>query len=221
MRLFSALFASEKRGRQGSGLAESALDRAAPLLSPPKALSVTAAAVVLATAASTTISLIMHPNTEGVFGACLAGIMIWIAAIDAWRFRIPNTAVLLAVALGLLHAGLGEFGSLGNVGLGLVRGAILALMFASLRSGYQLMRGREGLGFGDVKLAAAAGIWLDWDTAAITIALASLSGLLFYAGHQHFAGRALLATSRVPFGLFFAPAIWVGWLSETIWLTVF
>jgi leader peptidase (prepilin peptidase) / N-methyltransferase len=213
---FKVLFASERRGQQGPEFRERALDRSAPPFKPLRGFSVTAVAVALAVAGGIGASLLMHPNTEGVFGACLGTIMIWIAAVDARRFRIPNRAVLLAVALGLLHAGVGEFGGLVNIAIGLARGALLALMFAALRSGYKLVRGREGLGFGDVKLAAAAGIWLDWDTAAISIALASLSGLLFYACHQYRAGQALLATSRVPFGLFFAPAIWVGWLFESM-----
>lgn len=180
-----------------------------------------AVAIALLAAASIAASLVMHPNTEGVFGAGLTAIMIWIAAVDARRFRIPNTAVVLAAVLGLVHAGVGELGSPENMAIALTRGAVLALMFAALRSGYKLIRRREGLGFGDVKLAAAAGIWLDWDSAAITIALASLAGLLFYACHQYFAGRSLLATSRVPFGLFFAPAIWMGWLFEATWLIMF
>jgi leader peptidase (prepilin peptidase)/N-methyltransferase len=218
---FKVLFASEKRRQLVSELRERALGRSAPLLSPFRADFVKYPGAALAVATSMGASLIIHPNTEGVFGACLGSIMIWIAAVDARRFRIPNRAVLLAIALGLLHAGVGELGGLANIAIGLARGAILVLMFAVLRSGYRLVRGREGLGFGDVKLAAAAGIWLDWDTAAISIALASLSGLLFYACHQYLAGRALSATSRVPFGLFFAPAIWLGWLFESMWLGLF
>jgi leader peptidase (prepilin peptidase)/N-methyltransferase len=186
-----------------------------------KATTASAVAIALLAAASIAASLIQYPNSAGVFGAALAVIMIWIATVDARRFRIPNTAVLLAAALGLLHAGTGEFGSLPNMALALARGVILALMFAALRGAYKLIRGREGLGFGDVKLAAAAGIWLGFDTVAITIALASLSGLLFYGCHQYLAGRALLATNRVPFGLFFAPAIWLGWLFESRWFGAF
>jgi leader peptidase (prepilin peptidase) / N-methyltransferase len=198
-----------------------ALQHFAALLNPFGVSTAPAVVIALLAAASIAESLILYPNTAGVFGAALAVIMIWIAAVDARRFRIPNTAVLLAAALGLLHAGAGEFGSLPNMAIALARGAILALMFAALRGAYKLIRGREGLGFGDVKLAAAAGIWLDFDTAAITIALASLSGLLFYGCHQYLAGRALLATNRVPFGLFFAPAIWLGWLFESRWLGTF
>src|SRR5215213_8108102 len=101
--------------------------------------------VIPATAAATAASLILQPNVEGVFGAGLAGIMVWIAAVDARRFRIPNTAVLMAAILGLLHAGFGELGSAMNTALALGRGVVLALMFTALRSGYKLLRGRHGL----------------------------------------------------------------------------
>jgi leader peptidase (prepilin peptidase)/N-methyltransferase len=180
-------------------------------------VSNTAAVAIVSAAACMTVSLAIHPDLEGVFGACLAATMIWIAGTDAQRFRIPNSAVLLAAVAGLLHAAIGAFGDIENVTLSLVRGLILAAMFAALRTGYRLLRKREGMGFGDVKLAFAAGIWLDWDTAAVAIALASLSGLTFYACHQYLTGRRLLAISRVPFGLFFAPAIWIGWVFDFTW----
>jgi leader peptidase (prepilin peptidase)/N-methyltransferase len=142
--------------------------------------------------------------------------MVWAAATDARRFRISNSAVLLALGLGLLHTAIDEFGSLVlDVSLAMVRGATVALMFAALRSGYRALRGREGLGLGDVKLAIVAGVWLDWETLAIAIALASLSGLVFYGCYQVLTGGALRAVSRIPFGLYFAPAIWLGWLIES------
>jgi leader peptidase (prepilin peptidase)/N-methyltransferase len=53
-----------------------------------------------------------------------------------------------------------------------------------------------------VACLGAAGLAIDF---AILSALAAvLAGMLL--------GRSFTATTRVPFGLFFAPAIWIAWL---------
>src|SRR3954462_8070165 len=96
-----------KREPEGSSRSGRLLDRSVPLL---RAIGVswpTATKVFLAGGAGIAASLSIHPNREGVFGACLAAIAIWIAVVDAQRFRIPNSAVLLGAFLGLVQAGLG------------------------------------------------------------------------------------------------------------------
>jgi leader peptidase (prepilin peptidase)/N-methyltransferase len=76
------------------------------------------------------------------------------------------------------------------------------------------VRGREGIGLGDVKLAGAAGVWLAWTTIPVAIEIAALAALAVYVGRQFAGGRVMSATARMPFGLFLAPAIWIGWLLE-------
>jgi leader peptidase (prepilin peptidase)/N-methyltransferase len=66
-----------------------------------------------------------------------------------------------------------------------------------------------------------AGAWLDWLTMAIAVELAAVAGLVTYLVRRHWLGRQLHMTSRLPFGLFFAPAIWVGWLLETTMVLAF
>jgi leader peptidase (prepilin peptidase)/N-methyltransferase len=51
----------------------------------------------------------------------------------------------------------------------------------------------------------------------VAIEIAALAALGVYFLRQKARGRALRANSRLPFGLFFAPAIWLGWLFDTIW----
>ena len=158
-------------------------------------------------------SLVVAPGLEGVLGAALALLMLAIAAIDGRRFIIPNQLSLATLSLGLLHATLQEPHDVPAALSGaMLRAAVLALMFLALREIYLRLRGREGLGFGDVKLAGAGGAWLGWSMMPIAVEIAALGALAYY-GLRHAAGiQAIRATSRIPFGLFLAPAIWLAWL---------
>jgi len=78
------------------------------------------------------------------------------------------------------------------------------------------LRGREGIGLGDVKLAGVAGAWLDWPTIPLAIELVALVGLAVYLAIKITSGQPMRSTYRLPFGLFLAPAIWAGWVFETM-----
>jgi len=176
----------------------------------------TIAGAVFATVA---ISMVVAPNLRGVMGALLAVVALAIAVIDARHFIIPNELSAAGFALALVNAGIAnpDF-ALAAIAAALLRGAVLALVFLSVRVAYRWLRQREGIGLGDVKLAAVAGAWLDWITMPIAIELAAVAALATYCSRQYFLGRSLQRTSRLPFGLFFAPAIWLGWLIETTML---
>lgn len=173
----------------------------------------------LAAAAGVAAGLATQDGAGGAFGAALAVVMVAIAAIDARRFLIPDALNAIGVGLGLANAALtaapGEI--LSDLALAGLRGAVTALAFLALREAYFRLRGREGLGLGDVKLAAVAGVWLDWTTIPLAIDMAALAALVAIGLRGVVTGRAMRATGRLPFGLFFAPAIFIGWLGER-WL---
>jgi leader peptidase (prepilin peptidase)/N-methyltransferase len=66
------------------------------------------------------------------------------------------------------------------------------------------------MGLGDVKLAAVAGVWLDsGDLPAVDIAaLSALASALV----GRLRGSEWSLAAKLPFGAFFAPAIWICWL---------
>jgi leader peptidase (prepilin peptidase)/N-methyltransferase len=97
-----------------------------------------------------------------------------------------------------------------------LRAAAIAVPFLALMIGYRRWRGRDGLGLGDIKLAAVAGAWLGWATIFAVIELAALSALGAYLANGYLRKRPLKATEFLPFGLFLAPAIWIGWLIEAL-----
>ena len=166
-----------------------------------------------------TASLVAIPGGRGLLGGGLALVMIAIARIDARELIIPNTLVLAALALGLCNAGLtSPAGMLDGLLFAIVRGAAFAFLFFALQVGYRKLRRREGLGSGDVKLAMAGGAWLDWVMIPVVIEIAAAAALTIYL-LSYLAGQRdepLRLTSRLPFGLFLAPAIWLGWLLQSV-----
>jgi leader peptidase (prepilin peptidase) / N-methyltransferase len=159
-------------------------------------------------------SILIAPGLPGVLGAGLAILMIAIAVSDARHFIIPDPLVLAALGLGLLQAALVPSENLlAAMADSVLRGLTLALAFWSLRKAYKWFRGRDGIGFGDVKLAAVAGVWLDWAAITCAVEIAALTALAAIA-ILAMRGIAITRKTRVPFGCFFAPAIWLAWLVD-------
>ena len=162
-------------------------------------------------------SLIAAPGLDGLLGAFLAALMLAIATIDSDRYIIPNELTAAALALALLRAGaVGPDAGWDAMTWAVFRAASVVLPLLALMAGYRRWRGRDGLGLGDIKLAAVAGAWLGFVTIFAVIELAALSALSAYAVNAYWRKRPLKATAFLPFGLFLAPAIWLGWLAETM-----
>jgi leader peptidase (prepilin peptidase)/N-methyltransferase len=168
-------------------------------------------------AAASAASLYAAPNVAGLFGALLAFLMAMVAWHDARAYVIPDRYSAAAFALAFAAIAFIESGDLlWSAAMALARAAILALCFFTLRALYHRFRGRHGLGLGDVKLAAVAGAWLDWTMLPVAIEMAALAALATVLTNQVITGQRFKLTARLPFGLFLAPAIWIGWLLQTI-----
>ena len=176
------------------------------------------ASLVCATAAA---SFAAAPGGANLFGAALAVLMAAIAIVDAHRFIIPDRLSLAAFLLGLAAAAQRDLEDMpASIAMAAIRGVVLALVFLALREIYRRLRQRQGIGLGDVKLAAVAGVWLDWPLIPVAIEIAALAALAIYGMRQLVRGHPLRGTARLPFGLFFAPAIWLCWLLEAMFFEV-
>jgi leader peptidase (prepilin peptidase) / N-methyltransferase len=146
--------------------------------------------------------------------AIVLGIVVtMIALIDYAHEIIPDRLSYTLLALGVLANGIvidQGFGFeweylagalLGGGGLWLVR------------TGYFVLRGVEGLGLGDVKLAAACGAWVGVQGLPAVFLLAAVAGLVWVVATSHQVGISLRSTDRVPFGAFLAPALWAVWMT--------
>ena len=157
------------------------------------------------------ISFAVAPGMSGVMGAALAVISLAIAGVDYRQMIIPDELNASAFVVGLVAAGLKSSTAPFDAILeAVVRAAAMFAVFFVFRGLYRRLRGVEGMGLGDVKLAAAAGAWLDWPQLPIAVDIAALSALAaaFFA---RLGGREVTFTARVPFGLFFAPSILILW----------
>jgi leader peptidase (prepilin peptidase) / N-methyltransferase len=157
-------------------------------------------------------SLAAASGWSGAAGAILAGLMLAIAVIDHRRMIIPDELSALAFIAGLIAAAVGTEAVPAIAILhAVVRGCLMFALFFGFRAGFRALRGLEGMGLGDVKLAAVAGVWLDWAFLPIAVEIAALSALAA-ALYARLRGDGFDPSARLPFGAFFAPAIWVCWL---------
>src|SRR5262245_57088058 len=182
------------------------------------------ASAVIGLAAFTAIyvSLASAPGAIGILVAALGLVMLVIAVIDWRSFIIPDWLNALGLSLAVVYATAQEPESmLYAVVTAMLRGLVLALILLVLRYGYARLRGRQGLGLGDVKLAFVAGAWLDWIMIPLAIEFAAFAALSTYLLRQIISRQSISPTSRMPFGLFFAPAIWLCLVLELRWLELF
>jgi leader peptidase (prepilin peptidase)/N-methyltransferase len=155
------------------------------------------------------------PPMAAVLGGYLLFTMLLVMLIDCRHFIIPDVLSLPAIPPGLLAAASafpGEWREI--VGNHLFAAALAAGAFWAIRWGYKQMRGIEGLGLGDVKLAAAAGAWLGMELLPLACLLATGAALTAVLVGAFFNRPTL--QSRVPFGSFIAPSIVIIWIFRIV-----
>ncbi|HEY6256124.1 MAG TPA: A24 family peptidase [Xanthobacteraceae bacterium] len=139
----------------------------------------------------------------------LGALMIAGAEVDARTFLLPDTVTIGALATGIAAAAaLDPFDPGWSAGAAALRAAGAAAVLLSVRWGYARLRHREGLGIGDVKLAAGIGAWLPLDAIPVCFALAASAALILVLV-AHVRGRPLEAATKLPFGAFLCPALWL------------
>lgn len=118
------------------------------------------------------------------FGATLAAVaaafFVWftiaLAFIDQQTGYLPDDLTLPLVWIGLLLNLGGALVPLSDAVIGAAAGY---LFLWSVNAGFKLLRGMDGMGYGDFKLYAAVGAFLGWKFLPLVILLSSLVGLVF------------------------------------------
>ena len=147
---------------------------------------------------------------EALAGALFGWLLLALALCDARHLWLPDR---LTGALALGGLAVGVAGIAPPLADRLIGGAAAFAAFAMIRHGYRLLRHREGMGGGDVKLFAAIGLWLGWRMLPLVLLGAALAGLLWCIVELA-RRRPLGAGSSVPFGMFLALAAWAAWIAN-------
>lgn len=178
---------------------------------------------VAAALAGAVVSFVLLPWPAAAFAAMLAALAVYVAAVDLDRFIIPDAAnvAIFAAGLALVVTEGWRAGPLTDLEYALLRTLVAGGFMWTLRFVYARATGIEGLGLGDVKLAAAGAPFLAWDTLPLALALAAIACALALSGRALVRGEAIDRSRELPFGAFLAPAIWVVFVLDRLgWFLV-
>jgi leader peptidase (prepilin peptidase) / N-methyltransferase len=176
---------------------------AAPI--PCELLGIEAIALGLAVA----IQLLLSAD-QRIVGTLLTWLLLTLSWYDYRYGRLPDVLTVSLGASGILVALL-KSPVLASYLLG---GASGLLVSATIAYAYKLLRGRDGLGGGDIKLLGAIGAWVGWQELSLLLLLAASSAVAFCVVR----GR-IAATASVPFGPFIAAAGWAVWVCSPTGVT--
>jgi leader peptidase (prepilin peptidase)/N-methyltransferase len=105
------------------------------------------------------------------FGLCAA--LLAMSAIDIDTHLLPDSMTLPLLWAGIIVNFNGMFVSLHDAVLGAIFGYLVLWVLYWL---FRLVRGVEGMGYGDFKLLAALGAWLGWAALPQIVLIAAVTG---------------------------------------------
>ena len=176
--------------------------------------------VELMTAALTVVAILRFGATPaGIAASVFLWMLVALTFIDFDTQLLPDSLTLPLLWAGLFANVVGAVPSvtLRDAVIGAIAGYLLLWL---VYWAFKLIRGKEGMGYGDFKLLAALGAWLGWKLLPLVILLSSVVGaaigiaLIVFKGRHH--------SVPLPFGpylavagaiaLFFGPALMRLWL---------
>ena len=137
--------------------------------------------------------------TVGLY-CVLFSMLLTLSVIDWRTFTIPNGINLVILILGIVRL-VTDLGSWSHYVIGMFSVSFVFLLL-------HLLTGGNGLGMGDVKLVAAAGLLLGWSSMLLAVLIGSLSGAIIHSVRMH---RG--AGKKLAFGPYLAAGIWIAALA--------
>ena len=151
------------------------------------------------------------PTYAGAAAAVFLWTLLALTCIDFDTQLLPDDLTLPLLWGGLFANLFGLFAPLRDAVIGAIAGYLALWTVYWL---FKLIRGKEGMGYGDFKLLAALGAWLGWQVLPLIVLLSSVVGatigigLLLFKGRDHNVPLAFgpyLAIAGA-LALFFGPA---------------
>jgi leader peptidase (prepilin peptidase) / N-methyltransferase len=167
------------------------------------------------------VSVLTLPVPAVLASIVLGVLMVAGAEVDARTYLLPDEVTYGAIVCGIAAAaaltqGFGSsFEPWFAAGDAVLRAACVAGLLALLRWVYARIRRREGIGLGDVKLAAAVGAWLPLDAVPLCFGVAA-SGALVTVLVGHLRDDDVDRAMKLPFGAFLCPALWLTFYASNL-----
>ena len=141
---------------------------------------------------------------EAVGTAVLSFLLLGLAAMDAETMLLPDTFTVPGIVLGIIYSGAicGRFRCALLSAAWAVAGAAVILAVSGT---YWLLRKRQGMGMGDVKLVALIAAWLGPIQGLLVVFLGVLAAALYGVG-VGIVRRRFDATAPLPLGSFLCAA---------------
>ena len=125
--------------------------------------------------------------------------LVALTFIDLDTFLLPDDIVLPLLWLGLLFNLNTGFTDIKSAVIGAVAGyMVLWIVFWA----FKLIRGKEGMGYGDFKLLGAIGAWFGWQMLPAVILLSAVAGSVIGIYLMLFMGKN--KNHAIPFGPYLA-----------------
>jgi leader peptidase (prepilin peptidase)/N-methyltransferase len=144
----------------------------------------------------------------------LVGLLASVCAIDARYGIIPNSFVAALALGGIAETILTETDLLQR----LIEALLVFIAACLFRMAYRWVRGHDGLGFGDVKFAAAGVLWVGIEAVPGLLLIAVLSALISLIILRA-EGQSLGGKQAISFGPHLAVALWLAWIAGPLQLT--
>jgi leader peptidase (prepilin peptidase)/N-methyltransferase len=165
-------------------------------------------AVELAAVLIVVWAMIVQRDWLLVLSAVLGWFLIALSWIDWRTLRLPDSLTLPLLLLGLVAARFFD----PEDWIGHFVGSVASFaVFAALTLFYRRIRGVEGLGLGDAKLAAALGAFVSWQGMPGTVLMAALLALAAVFSRS-LMGKPIARAEPIPFGPFLCVSAWITWL---------
>ena len=162
------------------------------------------------------VSAATLPWPDAVASSVLGALMIAGADVDMRTFLLPDIVTGGAAVSGLAATSvLDPFDPLASIGIAAAGALLVGGALWLVRWVYARLRHREGIGLGDVKLAAAIGAWLPLDVVPICLTLATSAALIAVL-IARWRGEPVERTARIPLGAFLCPALWLTYYSTRL-----
>ena len=135
-----------------------------------------------------------------------------ISWIDFQRFVIPDILNLSLALCGFVVSEVVLDKTI--VGI-LIESGLAVAVFLAIRKAYSSLRGKHGIGAGDVKFLGAAATWVGLAGIPWVILIASISGLMF-AVAESIRGGEVKTDSRLAFGPHLSLGLMITWLLRDV-----